>query len=81
MGHTLCEIRLISCVKPDGYSGVVISQAGKAVPKRKQWNPEQVKGSKRSKAEVKSTQTETENLPDGLSTEAYELLVKGRLSF
>ncbi|XP_046875755.1 geminin isoform X1 [Hypomesus transpacificus] len=53
-----------------------IKLAGKAVPKRKQWNPEQVKGSKRSKAEVKSTQTETENLPDGLSTEAYELLVK-----
>lgn len=48
--------------------------AGKAVPKRKQWHSEQAKGSKRVKAEVKSTQTET--LPDGVSTEAYELMIK-----
>jgi len=48
--------------------------AGKAIPKRKQWHSEQAKGSKRVKAEVKSTQTET--LPGDVSTEAYELMVR-----
>ncbi|CAL8296843.1 unnamed protein product [Lota lota] len=51
-----------------------ISQVGKVIPKRKQWAIEQEKGSKRVKAEVKSTQTE--ELPDGISNEAYELMVK-----
>ena len=49
---------------------------GKIVPKRKQWAVEEEKGSKRVKAEVKSTQTEES--PDGISNEAYELMVKGR---
>ena len=49
---------------------------GKIVPKRKQWAIEEEKGSKRVKAEVKSTQTE--DSPDGISNEAYELMVKGR---
>ncbi|XP_029588296.1 geminin isoform X1 [Salmo trutta] len=51
---------------------------GKVVPKRKQWNAEQGKGSKRVKAEVavKSINTENENLPDGVTKEAYELMVK-----
>ncbi|KAM6959212.1 geminin [Aplochiton taeniatus] len=54
-----------------------VIQEGKAIPKRKQWHAEQAKGSKRAKAEVKSTQTETAYLPDGISTtEAYELMVK-----
>uniref|UniRef100_A0A667WNG6 Geminin DNA replication inhibitor n=2 Tax=Myripristis murdjan TaxID=586833 RepID=A0A667WNG6_9TELE len=52
------------------------AQAGKVIPKRKQWDIEQVKGSKRVKAEVKSTQTEPECFPDGISNEAYELMVK-----
>ncbi|XP_064839245.1 geminin-like isoform X2 [Oncorhynchus masou masou] len=51
---------------------------GKVVPKRKQWNAEQGKGSKRMKAEVavKSINTENDELPDGLTKEAYELMVK-----
>ncbi|KAM3596157.1 uncharacterized protein V6R79_009374 [Siganus canaliculatus] len=50
---------------------------GKAIPKRKQWNAEQTKGPKRVKVEVKSTQTEAfQSLTDGMSTEAYELMVK-----
>lgn len=54
-------------------------QAGKSIPKRKQWTAEQTRGPKRVKVEVKSTQTETaECLTDGVSTEAYELMVKGR---
>ncbi|XP_030202624.1 geminin [Gadus morhua] len=51
-----------------------ISKVGKIVPKRKQWAIEEEKGSKRVKAEVKSTQTE--DSPDGISNEAYELMVK-----
>ncbi|XP_071401330.1 geminin [Centroberyx affinis] len=52
------------------------AQAGKVIPKRKQWSTEQVRGSKRVKAEVKSTQTETQCLSDDISNEAYELMVK-----
>ncbi|KAM4630304.1 geminin [Polymixia lowei] len=53
-----------------------LSQTGKVIPKRKQWDTEQVKGSKRVKAEVKSTQTESQCMADGISNEAYELMVK-----
>ncbi|XP_024259386.1 geminin [Oncorhynchus tshawytscha] len=51
---------------------------GKVVPKRKQWNAEQGKGSKRMKAEVavKSINTENADLPDGVTKEAYELMIK-----
>ncbi|XP_075995227.1 geminin [Genypterus blacodes] len=53
------------------------AQAGKVIPKRKQWSTEQPRGSKRVKVEVKSTQTEeAQLLPDGFSSEAYELMVK-----
>ncbi|XP_062266377.1 geminin [Platichthys flesus] len=53
------------------------AQAGKIIPKRKHWRAEQTRGPKRVKAEVKSTQTEeTQCLTDGMSTEAYELMVK-----
>ncbi|KAF7653182.1 hypothetical protein LDENG_00086300 [Lucifuga dentata] len=53
------------------------AQAGKVIPKRKQWNTEQRRGSKRVKVEVKATQTEeTQALSDGASSEAYELMVK-----
>ncbi|KAG8005221.1 Geminin [Nibea albiflora] len=53
------------------------AQTGKVIPKRKQWSAEQTRGPKRVKVEVKSTQTEeTQCLTDGMSTEAYELMVK-----
>ncbi|XP_053189798.1 geminin isoform X1 [Scomber japonicus] len=52
-------------------------QAGKVIPKRKQWSAEQTRGPKRVKVEVKSTQTEeSQCLTDGMSNEAYELMVK-----
>ncbi|XP_041664564.1 geminin [Cheilinus undulatus] len=47
------------------------------IPKRKQWSAEQTRGPKRVKVEVKSTQTEESQCStDGMSTEAYELMVK-----
>ncbi|XP_041867827.1 geminin isoform X3 [Melanotaenia boesemani] len=53
------------------------AQTGKVIPKRKQWIPEQTKGSKRVKVEVKATQTEDADcLPADMSSEAYELMVK-----
>ncbi|XP_008329897.1 geminin [Cynoglossus semilaevis] len=52
-------------------------QSGKVIPKRKQWSAEQIRGPKRVKVEVKATQTEeTQSETDGMSTEAYELMVK-----
>lgn len=60
-----------SAIKDLGRS----AQVGKVVPKRKQWSAEQ-RGPKRVKVEVKSTQTEeTQCLTDGMSNEAYELMV------
>ncbi|KAM9340253.1 geminin [Symphorus nematophorus] len=63
-----------SAVNKDlGRSG----QTSKVIPKRKQWSAEQTRGPKRVKVEVKSTQTEeTQCLTDGMSTEAYELMVR-----
>lgn len=53
---------------------------GKVIPKRKQWSTTQTRGPKRVKVEVKSTQTEeTQCLTDGMTNEAYELMVKGRI--
>lgn len=53
------------------------AQMGKAIPKRKQWLAEQIRGPKRVKVEVKATQTEeSQCLTDGMSNEAYELMVK-----
>ncbi|XP_023118742.1 geminin [Amphiprion ocellaris] len=53
------------------------AQTGKLNSKRKNWTAEQTRGTKRVKVEVKSTQTEEADcLPDGMSHEAYELLVK-----
>ncbi|MCI4391967.1 hypothetical protein PGIGA_G00140450 [Pangasianodon gigas] len=53
-------------------------ETGKAVPKRKLWSADQVKGSKRVKAEVavKNADPENENQTEGISQEAYELMVK-----
>ncbi|XP_010871699.1 geminin [Esox lucius] len=55
-----------------------IVPAGKVFPKRKQWDAQQVKGTKRTKAEVavKSTNGLSDNLPDGVTKEAYELMIK-----
>ncbi|XP_037548804.1 geminin [Nematolebias whitei] len=50
------------------------AQMGKA--KRKQWKPDQTRGPKRVKMEVKSTQTEADCLPAGVSQEAHDLMVK-----
>ncbi|TSK31478.1 Geminin [Bagarius yarrelli] len=46
--------------------------------KRKLWDADQVKGTKRVKAEVavKSVDSENENQTEGISQEAYELMVK-----
>lgn len=45
------------------------------------WSAEQVKGSKRVKAEVAiTTSPEIENQPEGVSQEAYELMIKGKSS-
>lgn len=53
------------------------AKARKVGPKRKNWTAEQIRGSKRVKMEVKSTQTEAaDGLIDGMSKEAYELMVK-----
>lgn len=53
------------------------AQTGKVIPKRKQWVAEQTRGPKRVKVEVKATQTEeSQSLTDGVSNEAYELMVK-----
>lgn len=52
----------------------------KAIPKRKQWNATQTRGPKRVKVEVKATQTdESQCLVGGMSIEAYDLMVKGRI--
>uniref|UniRef100_A0A8C2CJP9 Geminin DNA replication inhibitor n=1 Tax=Cyprinus carpio TaxID=7962 RepID=A0A8C2CJP9_CYPCA len=55
-----------------------IFENGKAVPKRKMWSAEHVKGSKRVKAEVavKSPSPENENQPEGVTQEAFELMIK-----
>lgn len=71
--HTL-QVRQPSAINTElGRS----AQAGKLNPKRKHWTAEQVRGPKRVKVEVKSTQTEEAGcLTDGMSKEAYELMVK-----
>lgn len=67
------QVLQLSAVKDLGRA----AKAGKVIPKRKQWSAEQTRGPKRVKAEVKSTQTEeTQCLTDGMSNEAYELMVK-----
>ncbi|XP_012724012.3 geminin [Fundulus heteroclitus] len=53
------------------------AQTGKVIPKRKNLILDQSRGPKRVKVEVKSTQTDEAGcLPDGVSNEAYELMVK-----
>ncbi|KAM4539556.1 geminin isoform 1-T2 [Odontesthes bonariensis] len=68
----------LQALKPSAVNTALkLAQAGKVIPKRKQRNLEETKGSKRVKVEVKSTQTEDADCsPDGMSNEAYELMVK-----
>ncbi|KAF3707436.1 Geminin [Channa argus] len=71
--QTLQVLQLSAANKDLGRS----AQTAKAIPKRKQWSAEQTRGPKRVKVEVKATQTEeTLHLMDGMSSEAYELMVK-----
>ncbi|MFT7811675.1 geminin isoform X1 [Arapaima gigas] len=53
-----------------------VRETGKAMLKRKLSNGEQVKGSKRVKAEVAVKDNEDKNLTEGMTKEAYELMVK-----
>ncbi|KAM9824432.1 geminin [Neosynchiropus ocellatus] len=56
--------------------GKTPQQAGKAVPKRKQWHSEP-RGQKRVRVEVKSTQTEDiDSSADGISPDAFDLMVR-----
>ncbi|XP_048057272.1 geminin [Megalobrama amblycephala] len=72
--------RMLQVLQPSAVNKNLgrIIENGKSVPKRKMWSAEQVKGSKRVKAEVavKSTSPESENLPEGVTQEAYELMIK-----
>lgn len=52
------------------------AQVGKVIPKRKHCSSDQIRGPKRVKVEVKSTQTEeAQCLANGTTSEAYELMV------
>ncbi|XP_029103870.1 geminin isoform X2 [Scleropages formosus] len=55
-----------------------VRESGKAMLKRKLWPADQVKGSKRVKAEVKvkDKASKDKNLTEGMTKEAYELMVK-----
>ncbi|CAB1350664.1 unnamed protein product [Coregonus sp. 'balchen'] len=77
MGPTRKTLQVLQPSAVNKNLGRVIL-TGKVVPKRKRWNAEQVKGSKRVKAEVAvtSTKTEDDNRPDGVTKETYELMVK-----
>ncbi|XP_072226324.1 geminin [Leuresthes tenuis] len=68
----------LQVLKPSAVNtDLKLAQAGKVIPKRKQRILLETRGSKRVKVEVKSTQTEDADcLPDGMSNEAYELMVK-----
>ncbi|XP_055075582.2 geminin [Misgurnus anguillicaudatus] len=74
------ERRTLQVLQPSAVNKNLgrIVENGKSVPKRKMWGAEQVKGSKRVKAEVaiKTTSPENENQPEGVSQEAYELMIK-----
>ncbi|KAL0962013.1 hypothetical protein UPYG_G00334640 [Umbra pygmaea] len=77
MGTTRKTLQVLQpCAVNKNLGGVM--PAGKAVPKRKQWNGQNVKGPKRVKAEVavRTTNAQADNLPDGVTQEAYELMIK-----
>ncbi|XP_042632778.1 geminin-like [Cyprinus carpio] len=72
--------RMLQVLQPSAVNKKLgrIFENGKAVPKRKMWSAEHVKGSKRVKAEVavKSPSPENENQPEGVTQEAFELMIK-----
>lgn len=77
--HLIKTLQICHMYRTSVKTFLISLQTGKVIPKRKQWGAEQTRGPKRVKVEVKSTQTEeTQCLLDGMSTEAYELMVKGR---
>ncbi|XP_045550882.1 geminin isoform X1 [Salmo salar] len=77
MGPTRKTLQVLQPSAVNKNDGRVVP-TGKAVSKRKRWNAEQVKGSKRVKAEVAVTspKAENDNRPDGVTKETYELMVK-----
>lgn len=67
----------LQVLQPSAVNKERPAQTGKVIPKRKQWVAEPTRGPKRVKVEVKATQTEeSQCLTDGMSNEAYELMVK-----
>ncbi|CAG11151.1 unnamed protein product, partial [Tetraodon nigroviridis] len=73
MGPTRQALQVLK----DSTANKDFGRSTQAIPKRKQWNATQTRGPKRVKVEVKSTQTdESRCLVDGISTEAYDLMVK-----
>uniref|UniRef100_A0A1A7XEE4 Geminin, DNA replication inhibitor n=1 Tax=Iconisemion striatum TaxID=60296 RepID=A0A1A7XEE4_9TELE len=67
--------QILQVLQPSAVNTSLRSAQG--IPKRKQWIPEQARGLKRVKMEIKSTQTEeADRLPDGMTSEAYDLMVK-----
>ncbi|KAJ8267581.1 hypothetical protein COCON_G00127530 [Conger conger] len=74
------ERRTLQVLQPSAVNGNLgrVRELGKAVPKRKMWGAEQAKGSKRVKAEVAvlKEDVENENQSEGITKQAYELLVK-----
>ncbi|KAK2830393.1 hypothetical protein Q5P01_018324 [Channa striata] len=76
MGPPRQTLQLLQLSDPNKDGGRS-AQTGKAIAKRKKWSAEQTRGPKRVKVEVKATQTEDALcLTDGMSNEAYELMVK-----
>ncbi|XP_055749514.1 geminin-like isoform X1 [Salvelinus fontinalis] len=76
MGPTRKTLQVLQPSAVNNNLGKVIP-TGK-VSRKKLWNAEQVKGSKRVKAEVAVTSPKAENdkRPDGITKETYELMVK-----
>ncbi|XP_064204225.1 geminin [Anguilla rostrata] len=74
------ERRTLQVLQPSAVNGNLgrVREIGKTVPKRKLWGAEHAKASKRSKAEVAvlKEDAENENQSEGMTKQAYELLVK-----
>ncbi|KAJ8273278.1 hypothetical protein GJAV_G00099720 [Gymnothorax javanicus] len=74
------ERRTLKVLQPSAVNGNPgrVREVGKTVPKRKLWGADLVKGSKRVKAEVavRNEDIENEKQCEGMTKQAYELLVK-----
>ncbi|KAJ7991592.1 hypothetical protein DPEC_G00285490 [Dallia pectoralis] len=77
LGQTRKSLQVLQPSAVNQNLGRVIP-AGKVVAKRKQWNAQQVKGTKRTIAEVvvRNTNAQSDPVPDGLTKESYELMIK-----